>query len=141
MFDILLSEINPYIRYANRWFLRPIDNFVCAIDYHIYYILQGNGNIKFENKSYDLKPYSLVYLIPGEPYHFYNFKNIEFIDFNFDYTQKNVNIKDGVPPLLHSIFDTDIITEKINFTDSSLLNSSFCINDVMFLYKVTSKNS
>ncbi len=132
---MLLSEINPYIRYANHFIITPIDDYVCAVDYHLYYVLNGEGFITFDGTKYKIEQSCLIFITPGTSYYFENSNDVELLDFNFDFTQNFSYLRKGIVPVPEYKFDNAKIVEKVIFTDTTFFNRSFMLADILFVNK------
>lgn len=123
---MLLSDINPYIRFASSFFYKALDNPVKICDCRIFYTLSGKGEIFIENQHYILTPKSLFFCCAGSVYNIKSSQGVSLISINFDLSQKYSSITEAIPP--YSPDSTEkILREAVE--DSSILNSHIFIND------------
>lgn len=123
---MFLSDINPYIRFASRFFYKASDNPVKVCDCRIFYTLSGEGEIFIENQHYILTPNALFFCCAGSVYNIKSTHGVSLISINFDLSQKYNSFTEAFPPYL------PCGTEKIFYEtveDSSILNSHIFIND------------
>ena len=66
-----LCDINPFLRYAE---LQPSvmssAPLSCSYDYRIFYILEGEADLVFTDKTLPLSAGMLIYFRPETPYYF-----------------------------------------------------------------------
>ena len=120
-----------FVRYASRsrYF---IDDLVVGYDCRITYILEGEGEVYLEGKSYPLKPYTLFYYSAGDKYHIKSEKGMEFFTINFDFNDENKSIKTQRPVSVHDADSTKILkTQNVAFDD--VLKNSFVVYDAVSL--------
>ena len=107
-----LCDINPFVRYAE---LQPSvlsqAPLSCAYDYRIFYIVEGNASLVFEDKTVELSEGTLLYFRPGTPYYFDG--KVKVIVINFDMTREHSDKKTPKKPSKDlSSFNRDDIFEN-----------------------------
>ncbi len=87
-----ISDINPFIRYADIGNFRPFSDFGYAADCRLFYILDGSCRISFADSSYLLTSETLVIVCPGEKYKFSDMNDVKvgIINFDFDRSRERV---------------------------------------------------
>ena len=122
---MMLSQICPFVRqvvvaalnasmYKNRR-IKTRDN-------RLFYILQGNGSICIENKSYPLAPGTVI-LFQAETEYAWQITHMRYISVNFDYTQDNNHIRETFSPIRAEFFPADNFAKHCTFEDAPLLNA------------------
>ena len=92
-----LCDINPFLRYAElQPSVRSSAPLGCAYDYRIFYILEGEAELVFSERTVHLSPGMLIYFRPETPYYFDG--NVKTIVLNFDLTRAQSNKKTPLPP-------------------------------------------
>ena len=79
---MLLSDLNPYIRYATQIFYTSYDNPVKVRDCRLFYILKGEGEIFIENQHYSLTGNSLFFCCSGSEYNIISKNGLSIISLN-----------------------------------------------------------
>ena len=131
---MLLSDINPYMRYAE---LQPSvlssAPFSCAYDHRLFYILDGVAELALTSQRVPLCRGMLIYLRPGVPYYFDG--KVKVIVLNFDLTRANSHISKPMPPARadgdfcpESILEADAPNE---LRDAIIIRDAFDIEDRM----------
>lgn len=131
---MLLSQINPYVRYAAHSKYSAHDNNVYVCDCRIIYITGGTGKMIVESAEHRLTPGTLFYCREGTNYNFCADGTISYISINFDLTQQYSNIKNSITPIpIKSVNDIDlsnilkcpdIESENFNMTYTVIDNAS-----------------
>ena len=107
-----LCDINPFMRYAE---LQPSvlsSAPSCrAYDYRIFYVVEGNADFIYTDRTVPVRAGTLIYFRPGVPYYFDG--KVKVIVINFDMTRNQSHKKKALNPLsyLHS-FDRSLIFEN-----------------------------
>ena len=100
-----LCDINPFLRYAE---LQPsvlsCPPLSCSYDYRIFYILEGEADLVFADRTVPVKDGMLIYFRPETPYYFDG--NVKVIVLNFDMTRLQSNKKTPLSPS-KTVFDFD----------------------------------
>lgn len=128
--SIYYNEINPYLRYARQSIYVPVNEWLCALDYHFYFLFSDECILKIENEKYLLKNGTVVIIPPGVRYCFKKDSAIDIASINFDYTQFNSHITVPVSPIEIDNFKEDDIIEKIAFKDNECLNTPVVLEDM-----------
>ena len=107
-----LCDINPFLRYAE---LQPSvmssAPLGCAYDYRIFYILEGEAELVFSDRTVHLSEGMLIYFRPETPYFFDG--NVKVIVLNFDLTRAHSNKKTPLPPSKNvNDFDRSMVFEN-----------------------------
>lgn len=119
--------LNPYVRYAIKstfYIHKP----VYAYDCRLLYILDGNGIITFDNRSFLLEKGTLCYYPAGKKYHIEG-KNLEFFTLNFDFTPHNCHITTTLSPVAPHLFDKKKVLATFYDIEEPLFEQAFCIKD------------
>ena len=107
-----LCDINPFLRYAE---LQPSvmssAPLSCSYDYRIFYILEGEADLVFADKTVPISAGMLIYFRPATPYYFDG--NVKVIVLNFDMTRLQSGKKTPIPPAkLENEFDRSLVFEN-----------------------------
>ena len=136
--NITFNEINPFVRFAQ--YLKLTSNSKSplvfagartAYDHRLFYISEGKGVIAINSISHEVKKGDVLLLKSGT---LYDIKcnageNLTILGFNFDYTQRNINIGIPIPPAKGKL-TTEKIIEHINFTDLDYLNEPIILSQM-----------
>ena len=82
---MLLRNINPFLRYAQRFYYDRVSITKCPADARIFYFVSGTGRIIVEGTSYPIAPGTLALINAGFVYRMELDSGLEMIAFNFDY--------------------------------------------------------
>ena len=106
-----LCDINPFLRYAE---LQPSvmssAPLSCSYDYRIFYILEGDADLVFTDKTLPLSAGMLIYFRPETPYYFNG--NVKVIVLNFDMTRLQSGKKTPIAPANEDEFDRSWVFEN-----------------------------
>ena len=106
-----LCDINPFLRYAE---LQPSvmssAPLSCSYDYRIFYILEGEADLVFTDKTLPLSAGMLIYFRPETPYYFNG--NVKVIVLNFDMTRLKSGKNAPIPPASENVFDRSRVFEN-----------------------------
>ena len=128
---MLLSDINPYIRYAAKATLNKKPGLYKAIDHHMFFINDGEEKIVINGVCRQLKKNNFFIIPANTPYEFILRKPILFTSINYDYTQQRRHKTEPVFPVTaDTVLDDDILNEK--FSDNDILNNPIFITDGHF---------
>lgn len=127
---MLLSAINPFIRFAQPITIECIDSHTISYDSRLFYVLSGTCTLSISDKDYQLKPGTLLLWKSAIPYKFSINSNISLISINFDYTQENMQKKDSISPVLQEDFEEKKLLEKIYFSDFNILNTPIILHNM-----------
>lgn len=90
---MLISEINPFIRYASITNFRPYDGYGYANDCRMFFVLSGKCRLDIDEKTYYLTTHSLAMIPPRIRYKFSEFEGVEMGVFNFDLDQSRSRVR------------------------------------------------
>ena len=133
MSDMILSDSNPFIRFAQQIYHVSEGNRVMVQDCRIFYVLSGKAELFMPRFHYTLVPGSLFYCCAGT---FYNLVSdgVECICLNFDLTQEHrshtafysrINVSDadwnreGSADCAASSEDEDFLTSHLFLPDAA----------------------
>ncbi len=123
---MLFKEINPFIRQALTAQLtkqNKTDTFnkLKTVDARLFYIIDGNGKMRFKNKSCDLHADTIILFSAGTEYT-WEVDTINYYAINFDYTQNYSHVQKTFHPIKSNFYiDADLI-ERPYFKDVTILN-------------------
>ena len=136
---MLLKDIEPFTRQVVISTLSSnIKNDVYkelrASDCRLFYILNGNGTMKIENKDYPLHQGCAILVKSGTKYVWQlDEKGVTAIFVNFDFTMNFSSITASFHPVHSEHFSESDILEKIDFEDAKILNSPIYIKNATSL--------
>lgn len=128
-----LSEISPFVRYARYIRLDKGGEFNewVGLDARLFYVTGGFGKIKTGKKIYDMKPFSLLIINGGTPYHILSpERTFSCIALNFDYSKGASDKKLPVPPVPTDRFDERMLVEFNTFDDSAELSEVLYLSEI-----------
>lgn len=117
-----MSDINPFVRFAQNIFYKAYDNPVYVQDCRMFYILSGTGDIFIKNQHYKLLPNTVFYCSAGNEYNIVSEEGISLIALNFDLTQANSKAKECLSPA--SVLNKPMTNRTVptNVKDSAFLH-------------------
>lgn len=127
---MFLSEINPFIRYADRFVYVPVNEFVRTYDCRLFYIIKGKCTVVLNDREYLAQEGTLMLWHSGNRYKLVTNDEITIDVINFDFTQKSSVITDSMTPALDIEFDPDKILERILFENCDNLNQPIIKNNM-----------
>ena len=137
MLVLLLHDINPFIRFASKISISTISGRFKSKDHRLFYVNNGDEEIKINNKIYPLKTNALFIIPAGTEYEFILKNQIFFTSINFDFTQ--IRRRNDIPfsPIdISSNSDTNDFIEEF-FLDELVLNNTIYIEHANFaLYQL-----
>lgn len=80
-----LQDINPFLRYAQRFYYDRVSITKCPADARILYFVSGSGSLILDDHTYTICPGMLVLINAGYVYRLELSSNLEMIALNFDY--------------------------------------------------------
>ena len=101
-------------------------------DSRLFYIISGEGEIEFENRSYKLLPNTVILFKAGTEYE-WKTNGIEYYSINFDYTQDFSDTKRTFHPFSAAIFDQKSAFDCGYIEDCKELNKPIVIYDAAIL--------
>lgn len=125
-----LCEINPFVRYALPMRLFENAEAVSSYDCRLFYVLSGNAELVINGRKDSIREGDALLWQSGTEYKFIIEKPIKIIAVNFDYTQKNKNIKGSLSPVAVLKFNRTRILENVFFEDAEALNNPLKASDI-----------
>lgn len=119
---MLLSSINPFIRFAQTITFENTLSDTVSYDSRLFYITSGSCILQIKDKEYSLYPGTLLIWKCGTHYKFIAKRRVEIISVNFDYTQNNAQKKNSISPVSPDEFIENKLFENITFSDFGILN-------------------
>ncbi len=132
---MLLKNIEPFTRQVIISTLssnakNDVHKELRTSDCRLFYILNGNGSIKIENKDYPLHQGCAILFKSGTKYVWQlDEKGVSALFVNFDYTMNFSNHTDSFHPVHSENFSESDILEKTDFEDAKILNSPVYIKN------------
>lgn len=80
-----LQDVNPFLRYAQRFHYDRVSITKCPADARIFYFASGTGTLILEGISYPICPGTMALINAGFIYRMELDSNLEMIALNFDY--------------------------------------------------------
>ncbi len=127
---MLLSSINPFIRFAQTVTVDGINTQTISYDSRLFYVCSGFGMLSVCDKEYQLKSDTLLIWRSATPYKFIINDSIKLISVNFDFTQKNTQKKDSIRPVPQEDFSPSNLLEQICFSDFKVLNTPIVLHNM-----------
>ncbi len=127
---MLLHEINPFLRYAQRFIYDHPNETKCPADCRILYIIDGKGTLLIDGNAYPLSPGTLALINAGWVYRLVVDGHIEMIALNFDYTFQRSDISVFLDPVTPELAD-QVRTEPIE--DCAALSSPLILQEMFHL--------
>lgn len=130
---MLFKEINPFVRQALSARLtkqNKTDTFnrIKTVDARLFYIVDGNGKMRFDHKAYDLKAGTVIIFSAGTAYT-WEVDFVRYFAINFDYTQNCSHIRQTFHPISANSFTDADILERPHFDDCPFLNEPLILPD------------
>ena len=128
-----LSEISPFIRFANEIIIPKRKNDMFCFDSRIVLILEGDGKVRINGKYYNFNAGTLLMIQAKTIYHFAFQNTVKGIAINFDFISNGINRKEIFP-----LFSVDQIgiyqhVSTSYFSDTTVLNSPILIDNAFYL--------
>ena len=117
---ISFFQIKPFLRFVRFLNIDSTSTFtpVTPYDARLFYVIDGKGAIRANDKTYILKKHSLLFINSGVKYHHIIPDNfVSYLAINFDFTYKHPNTNIPIPPATDETYDIDNIVEHITFSD------------------------
>lgn len=129
---MLLQDVNPYIRFAQRIVHRSNQGMVYALDVHIFYILSGSATFQIQDTVYHASSDSFFLIPPGIPYHIDVADSLQMNILNFDYFRTRSDISNILPlKLAVPGVKPDVAVEEVE--DCPVLNTPIFLQQGSFL--------
>lgn len=134
-----ISDINPFIRFAQEVVLTESKSCASTYDNRLFYLTDGECGVIVDGVEYKIQTGTVMLWKSGTVYRFLIENQIKLIAIDFDYTQSFKEHTDFLPPVETDVFDEGRILEKIDFTDSKRLNMPIVINRMYDVYPYLEK--
>ena len=123
---MFFEEINPFLRQALSAQLtkqNKTDTFkrIKTVDARLFYIIDGKGKMRFQNKTCDLRAGTVILFSAGTEYA-WEVDAVSYYVLNFDYTQAFSHIRKTFHPISAAVFTNADIIERPHFSDCHFLN-------------------
>ena len=134
---LLASEINPFIRRAFILKKIPYNKLVKNADCRIFYILDGEGEIEIENKTYTVEKDCLGIWKSGTEYTWKIKKDssAQIAIINFDYTLEFSNRTQLLTLIPKNMFSSCKIYDSGDFEDITVLNKPIFLKNMNIFKK------
>ena len=122
-----IQNINPFVRQAlssklTKQNKKDTFNRIRTVDCRLFYIIDGQGQMRFGNAAYPLKSGTVVLFRAGTEYVWEPDDFLDYYAINFDYTQNFSHVTTPFHPIYAGQFsETDIIESPV-FEDEPLLS-------------------
>lgn len=127
---MLLHEINPFLRYAQRFLYDHPNETKCPADCRILYVIDGKGTLLIDGTAHPLSPGTLALINAGCVYRLDVDGHIEMIALNFDYTFQRRDISVFLDPVSPEQAE-QVKTEPIE--DCAALSSPLILQEMFHL--------
>lgn len=127
---MLLHEINPFLRYAQRFLYDHSNEIKCPADCRILYVIDGMGTLRINGISYSLSPGTLALINAGFVYGLDPESKLDMIALNFDFTFQRSNIAVFLDPVSPEEAE-HVRTEPIE--DCAALSSPLILQEMFHL--------
>ena len=127
--NMLLNDINPFIRYAAPVVLTESTKTTYSYDSRLIYVNNGSCQVNLNGENYDLHNGSMTIWKAGTPYRLSVENKIYMVVINFDFTQSHSSIESCISPVLKEMFNEKKITESPCFSDFEILNLPIIIHN------------
>jgi AraC-like DNA-binding protein len=126
---VKVSEINPFIRFAERLFYQSAPVTVNVFDCRLFCALSGSAEIIIENQRYTLSPGSIFYCAAGSVYTINAEKGSLIFALNFDLGQHRCGEISSRAPMKLSETVKPIFKKETFIEDCDIFNGHFFLND------------
>ena len=134
-----LSEIKPFIRFAEKVQYKMQGSPVEVTDARLFYVLDGESILLAEGKRHVLQKSTLVYCPAGSTYTLSSPGGTTMLVLNFDLTEEHASVNRPISP--HPVESAHSEIFRTNVEDSSLLNRVFVLADSANVYAALSEIS
>lgn len=131
-----VSDINPYVRFAEHIFYQSEQITVNVFDCRIFCITSGCAEIIIENQHLELSEGSMFFCAAGSTYTISSTHGCRILVLNFDMSQERSNKQDCLPPVKLDKSQNACFNNEIFIEDCNLFNSFFLLNDNMGLHTI-----
>ena len=122
--DIKITDIHPFVRYAQHLYVSELSNFKGqrAYENRLFYIKSGKGIIRIEGKEHRLSEGDIIIWGPGMLYDLDpSMGDFSLLGLNFDYLWDRHDLDIPIFPG-KTDFNPKNIIENVRFTDNEILN-------------------
>lgn len=128
------NEINPFIRYIHYEAIDSNSNlkYRIPLDARLFFVLNGKCNIETYEKTYEMKPKSLLVINAGREYRLLpSAASARLLVVNYDYTNNSTLSASPVEPVFHESpqFSADFIYSE-TFEDLDCLNAAVYLDNM-----------
>lgn len=127
---MLLQEINPFLRYAQRFLYDHPSETKCPADCRILYVIDGKGTLLIDGTAHPLAPGTLALINAGFIYRLDVEGHMEMIALNFDYNFQRSDISVFLDPVTPEEA-AQVRTESIE--DCAALSSPLILQEMFHL--------
>jgi len=126
---MLLSDIQPFVRYARVQSTIPLWDGAVGLDNRIFVCTSGSGAIAVDGVRYHIMRGSVIGWCAGMTYSYHPDKEgMTLIGCNYDFTQSARDKSVPIPPCKPADFSADRLIEKsIQIEDAPTISTAFCI--------------
>lgn len=127
---MLLYEINPFLRYAQRFLYDHPSETKCPADCRILYVVSGEGTLLIDGIAHPLSPGTLALINAGFVYELNPESQLEMIALNFDYNFQRSDLSVFLDPVTPELAD-QVRQEPIE--DCAALSSPLILQEMFHL--------
>lgn len=131
-----VSNINPYVRFAQHIFYQSEQITVNVFDCRIFCITSGCAEIIIENQHFELLERSLFFCAAGSTYTISSTDGCHILVLNFDLNQERANKSESLPPIKLSKLQKPCFNNEFVIDDCDFFNTFFLLNDNMGLHTI-----
>lgn len=131
---MLFNEIKPFIRYAHYLNVNQSQeyNTTVPLDARLFFVLEGEGKIKFDDSAIELPAGSALFINSGVAYKIMP-SDVLYLAYNFDFTCNFSDIEIPIPPVKRENGKKYNLIEHIKFEDTYIFNEKFAVYNVFSL--------
>lgn len=109
---MLVSEINPFVRFAGSLVMYPTDFNCYSLDRRLLYVQSGSFSFHYKDVTKQIGEKSLMLWESGVPYRFETKSKVRIIIINFDFTQNFIGLTEPLTVLRESEYSADLVLER-----------------------------
>lgn len=128
-----INDINPYLRFAQTFTYESKSKYLCAVDYHFYFILSDGCLVEIDDEEYSLDTGAVIIIPPGTKYGFDAQGEIKLVSINFDYTRNFSYKTKEIHPMRTDEFKAESIIERVDFEDYAFFNKTVVVKNTDYL--------
>ena len=129
-----LKNIKPFVRFSR--FLKVSQNSffpeLIPLDARLFYVENGEGKIKVDNKLFIMPPHSLLFIHSGQKYLILPC-DVLYNVINFDFTEHFADMEEPIPPLSDAESSEKQPLENITFSDAACFDKYSFLTDLLSL--------